>query len=336
MKSPLRPIKIIHYASIIDVTSQGYLASGWPEENTIHYFNWNGYLQWSLAAPVNIDRGNLDPLNGHLDIIQDISYSWISLDYAQCHFAQGNEFDKCNRKIDMMHRLYRLSSHDRYLGIIDFPPHAIRLSVYQQNLFQWQQTYMLTSYGLFSGHAVIDLLIDDQGRVLLYEPHAINDHAQETTSPSKALPHSHLLALVDHGKITTANLQPIMEQMVASYIQTIPKPAILPTHTWMNSYSCASSPYRQYIMQTEEYDNAPLARLKVYMYPNQLHASILAFTTSQAEQDFAKIIFPNGEKMLYLLRNDMYVSDYLGSIIFAPDGHHLLIDGNNGWGLFEY
>ncbi len=335
-KTALRPIEFVYCDSVEDLSPKGFLGDDW-EKSVVTYYNWQGIAQWSITSPmIDYDRDN--------NFLASAGDLWSSPDYQQYHSANGIEFDRWNRIINPGFHLWRLSSNNNYVGLLDFPHGAIQVSLYRRNQLQWRKRVTYTPRGTFNGNEPIDLLVDNEGRVLLYSPHVMHYQQDSAEAFNKAyqasFPPPTPLAVIDQARVSTVDAKSAMDTMVAAYLRTNPRSTSLPPSTWSMRDSVASSPYRQSVLIFPHHSIWDIyTRVQVYRYPHIRQASLRGRIVVSHEGTDMQIVFPDGTKMLFRISMDFY-EDVRGTVIFSPDNHHLLLRGvgNNraGWGLFEY
>ena len=309
--SPIIPVKYMHCDGIEDYNYYGFIVGSYRKDQ-VDYYNWEGKRLWVSSIPI---------VKGFPDVpVQGLA----SIDYYQYHHSEEGEYDQENRRC-INGRILRLSPHSTYIGVLEFPADIAHLSIYKQHQMQWQLTITSLHHRFYYDKS-IDLMINDTGQVLIYR--IIDDNNQQ------------LLAFVNRGIIQTTHLNSEKESMVAAYLQTIPKPKVLPPVDWRDQQSVGSAPYRKYILvQTS-------SGLNIQGYGFNEHASLTTETSTvygsymsrvnDSDELYADIVFPDNNVLYFELGNHI-TGGCGGTVILSPDYHHILLfDQASHWGLLKY
>ena len=341
---PLRLAAIFQGRNIGDVSADGFMLLSFIVERQVtdvRYYQWDGKSTWGFTIPgENEYRYNKNEYLNNTKYAwsvndYDWSSTWKSTDYPRYHFSNNAlEMDYYNRVNDTWYNSYnsfvRFSPDGKSVGAISYLRNKLYVSLWENGQCRWQTNLPVSASAKIDGSNIIDLLVTNQHEILLY----IKFIKERKERP--------IIMLNQNGKEIEANLWHEYQNAIEAYVKAIPVPKQRNTQAWSiptneseNFYhttTIASSPYRQFrFVARENFFNT--VSLVVYAYPHSPKASIRGKITNEHDYRYVKLDIPDHADFEYEFDCS---SGRSKETQFSPDGHHLLLQGRGGWGLFEW
>ncbi|MHB0937917.1 MAG: hypothetical protein ACYC6A_16135 [Armatimonadota bacterium] len=305
-RTTLRTVALVHGDTLIDLAEPGLLIA---DGEDIVYYDWKGRRQarYHVIALDSVrDQPGTGWDRGGMKWIRE----WPAADASGYH-----EYSRPLRTLDYAGKLARFSPRGTYVGIIAYHTQQLDVSVWHGQALCWRTSYAISPDSPVTGAVPVDLLVSEQGHVLLYTP------------GRQPIP----MVELSKGTMRTTHVQSAYAELVHEYIRAI---APHPVH-WKHGFNIrngllAQSADGRFLFVDQEYKLKfdryllPLAQysgrthLTVQEYPGKKRGERWGMT--KQFDDRWLIAVPFTGKRDFKFDGGVWHTPY-----FAPDGRHLVI-----------
>jgi len=193
-QAPFKVAAIIPGPIVAELSNVGIIT--FSIEGTVYWHDWDGRRRDQFQLP-DMDVHITPSASGwRLE-----GEGWYQQGWTAADAIVYTPKSMPERNIRLMRYLVRFSPDGRYLGAIDYLPHRLEISVRKVGQSCWQRTMPITPAGPITGRKFIDLLVTNEGQVILYTP----------------LPAPKPLAAVSPRQVRTAGLTPRFHSLTLQY-----------------------------------------------------------------------------------------------------------------------
>lgn len=305
---PFQAVGIIPGSIVAELSTAGIIT--FSLNSTVYWHDWDGHKRDQFQLPV-MDVNITPPASGWLLEGE----GWYQERWTTADAIVYTPESMPERSICLMRYLVRFSPDGRFLGIINYLPHRLEISVRKVGQFCWQQTIPISLAGPVTGRKFIDLLVTNEGQVILYTP----------------LPSPKPLAAVSPQEVQTSGLAPSFRSLTRQYQQVLVSSPIPRPSGWQPAkFVHARSPDDQYCLSFDPVylpfeDRLPERFRDWLQYRNRL---VLRERPGVIRASIPVISFLDDTQLLFRLPykgQQWFMATSWEDGYFSPDGSHCIL-----------
>lgn len=276
-----------------------------------YVYDWEGVEQWRFPLPNN------DP---YIYWRKDTDGDWATPDWLALFSTTDrllyNEDNRFNQVVD---HLFRFSPDGELLGVLAYEKNRIIVSLWKQGKRRWQAPLAMSAIGL-NDRNIIDLLVNNEGRVILYTADlTIYDN------------HNTPIASLKQGQLSKKDIEEKYQQTINAYVTALGGPPPQKHLKWKkfsdSVHVLGCSPYARYLFCFEilhetdsTLDIGSIGEVALYVleYPGIVRARLVVPAERCDDIMTVTLKLPDGQ--------EVQMGNY-STVYFSPDCTRLLIDG---------
>ncbi|MHB0937916.1 MAG: hypothetical protein ACYC6A_16130 [Armatimonadota bacterium] len=294
----------------------------------ISVYDWDGRLRDHISAFGVAGRDSPPDYAWTADMF---AYSWDTAD-STAYAKLSTPY----RRASPNATLARFSPDGQTIGCLAFQPRQLEVLVRQGGKTRWRRTFPVTPTGPITGRQTIDLLIGNDGRVILYFPQPDIIPQQGQSVP----PATPIMAITERV-VQTKNLQQPFQTLVAAYQRALMLQKSKPVITYPGRQHTPDGQYTlTFGLST---DDVPDIRWRRWYSEWLAGRERLTVTKGSGNvlMRYTARLWRNDDHAATILPFRDGEFQHSGAVYFSPDGSRLLfqgdiIDFSNEWAIYRY
>ena len=298
------------------------------QDDGINVYDWDGRLGDHI--PVLGIAGHTTPPDYAWGDSEMFAYSWFPADSA-AYAILSTPY----RRASPNGTLARFSPDGQTIGCLAFQPRQLEVLVRRNGTTRWRRIFPIMAAGPMTGRETIDLLVGNDGRVILYfpQPDIIPEQGQSVP------PATPIMAITERT-VQTKNLQPPFQALVAAYQRALMLQRSKPVITYPSGLHTPDGQFTLTFGLSTDMPDIRQRRWYTEWLAGRQRLTVTKGSGNVLMQYMART-WLNDDHVAYLLPFRDGEFQYSGEMYFSPDGSRLLfqgdiIDFSNEWAIYRY